>query len=866
MATGIPFLDNLISGVNNAASSISTAINNTSQYLTTTTAQAQTQLGQFIGGISNTIGAITNGITNQVAPVQQTYAPTIYNPYSNAVVQYQTPLQAPGTTYAPSVYAPYSGQYAAYQMPPQLGGQFTANVSLQGFDFNTVYAAVNAAFQQLPNIIATINNPLNSPYLQMLQPLFNQLIVNSNQATQSIRDLIQHVETELYQSTSGALRNVGIDVQGWSNLLDASVRTVMEQLGYDFNQRMSDIKKMNDAGLADVNQKIYNTQQGINQLLQQLTYTTDVIKKQQDTLANTQGIGATVPPKDLISLAVDEASTALIKTLKEALDYAAKDPNNFFTQFSKRIDGISNVIDELKAGKFKSPDELFLAMFGNEPSSGLARTLVILASVIPTLISAVNMAGEPALNSFNQLVNEASPVKLLSPSDYMTAYFKGQISYDYLLDKVKKQGISEETLKTLLDAAIVDPDYGTMIQAKRRGFLKPGEWSSYLTDQRLDSRSAEIIEQVLKVLPNVQDLTRIADKRVWSEKLDAKYGQFAELPDNYRKYMEQQGFDPEFTEWIWASHWELPSPQQIFEMYQRDVINPDDMKAYLALTDWLPFFRDKLLSISYNPLTRVDIRRMYGLGMFSYDELVKRYRYIGFSPADAKLMADFTVKYEGDSTDSEIDKLKAKIVTAIQGLYVRGKLTADEAVNRLVSLGKDRAIAQTTIAYLNLEKSIESTPVKLPDYKTKAINLIKQAYLAGTYPRIDAYAKLLELGLSDFEAGQELQYLDLEKQVKTKQDIIVLYETRYLNGIDTQATLIANLAQAGLNNFEINSEVTEAETKLQKKFKMPTEKQVQTWFKDGNISAEYVYNYLKFVGYPDDIIPTVLLGDFGIAL
>lgn len=866
MATGIPLLDSIINGVNQAVNTVSTFVNNVGQNLTTQSTQAQTQLGNFLSGVSNGISGVVTGVTGQVMGTPQTYNQSNYNPYQQGF--YNTanlpggvgqPLVQPGQQQSNTYYVTYG---TGFNQPTSTN----STVTLNGFDFNTVYSAVNAAFANLPAIVATIQNPLNSPYLSIFNDLMTTFKQYTAQAQSSIQSLVSGIETQLYQSTSNVVKNIGIDVGSFSNLIDATVRQVMNSLGYSYQQQYNDIMDFVKAGNAAQQNSIEKTQEGIQQLIGEFNRLYDINAPLTEAELEARATKAIERSKNLGEQLISDAGEQIGKIIIDAIDYAFKDPKDFFSQFRGRIGEISKVIDNLKAGKYSSSKAFFNDIFGGEIPSDLARGLVIFASVIPSLISAVNLANEPALQAFRQLVQQDSPVNLLSPSDYVTAYFKKAINYDYLVDKLGKAGISEEATVTLLNAAIVDPDLGTMINARRRNMLSDTEWKDYLFDQRFDNRSIEILEQVMHIIPAANDLTRIADKRIWGLNLPEKYGQYAEMPQQYLDYMRMQGYDEQFTKWFWAAHWQLPSPNQIFEMFQRAKIDNEDMQAYLALTDWLPFFRDKLLQISYNPLTRVDIRRMYSLGMFSYDELIRRYQDIGFSPNDARLMADFTVKYEGDNGENEIDKLRTKVSTAVQSLYVRGKLSYNEAVTRLISLGKDRQMAELTLNYLNLEKSIETTPVKLPDYKTKAIDLIKKNYLQGTYPRTEASSSLLSLGLSQQEIEEELKYLDFEKGVITKKNIIDLYETRYLNGVDTLSTFISNLALAGLNNSEIAQEQTEVELKKQSKFKMPSEKQVVAWFNAGIIDETYVYNYLSSLGYPDTIIPLVMMGDFGIGV
>lgn len=862
MATGIPLLDSIINGVNQAVNTVQTMANNAVQITANPVNQAAIQLGNYIGQMSNAVGGVVSGINNQLYPNSTSYQTVSYNPPNSSYVPYQVvpsvgqALQAPGTVYQQNTYPVTYG--TGFNAPQNVN----ANISLQGFDFNTVYSAVNAAFASLPSIVNAIQNPLNNPYTSQLVQLLNNLYNQQAGTVDLMRQFITNAEQSVYQSASNTLRGIGIDVGQWSNVLDATVRTVMQELGYSQEQQFKAISDMVKDGNAQQANAIFAVQNGINSFLQKLDVVlngqTDLLK----TLANPKETTTTTPQQDIINNAIADAGSELSKVLAGSIDKAFNSPEGFFKALNSRIDDISTVIDDLKAGKFHSTEEFFSAIFGNQPATGLARGLIILASVIPTLISAVNMAGEPALDAFGQLVQQDSPVKLLSPSDYLTAYFKKAISFDYMKDKLAKQGINEEQMTVLLNASVTDPDFGTMIQAKRRGFITDKEWKDYIEDQRLDAGSREIIEQVMNILPNPQDLTRIADKRIWGLNLPEKYGQYTELPDNYIKYMGQQGYDEQFTKWFWAAHWELPSPNQIFEMYQRHVINYEDMQAYLALTDWLPFFRDKLLAISYNPLTRVDIRRMYGLGMFNHDELIKRYEAIGFSPDDSALMARFTELYESQTGDNELEKLQAKIVTAVERLYVTNKITRDEAVNRLMALGKDRQIAELSLNYLEYEKTAQIEQNKLQNYQTRAIKLIIDSYKKANYGLDETIASLVSSGLSESEAREEIKYADIERAVQTKSDIITVYETRYINGVDAQSVFIANLSQAGLSVSEINQELTEAELKLQKRFKMPSEKQVQTWYANGTVDYSFVIPYLKALGYPESIIPLVLAGDY----
>lgn len=864
MATGIPFIDNIVSGVNNVVSSLGTAVNNVVNYATNTTNVVQSQLGGIISGVVNGISGGAAGVVGNI--VQSTPPPIVnYNPNQGGFFNSgNLPPTSIGVAMQPTVtayqnYNPYQGGFFNSGNLPNTS--YTTGVT---FDMNQVYNAVLSALGQLPNIIATIQNPYNSPYITQILQLATQLYNSQSQTVSFVNSAIQNLESQIYQSTSNTLRNVGIDVGGFSNILDNTIRDVMVNIGYPATKAAADMMDMINHGLAAQNQAILETGTIVNRVINSITGLADSQAKLADQLLAGNAPKPANEPKDLITQAIDSAGVELQRVLSETVNDALKNPNNFIHQFSDRVNQISSVIDNLKAGRYTSSEQFFDALFGNEPATSLARTLIILASVIPTMISAVQMAGEPALKSFGYLINADNKVEIPDIATLAVSLERGLITPDEYYGYVEKHGFSRKFADLFLDADDKYADVGSMMQAVWRGMITDTRFEFLLSRLDYTPEAINIFKSLLDVIPSPQDLTRIADKRIWGLNLPEKYGQYSELPQQYRDYMAKWGYNEQFTEWIWAAHWMLPSPNQVFEMFQRHVITNEDMQSYLALTDWLPFFRDKLLQISYNPLTRVDIRRMYGLGVLSESDLPARYEAVGFSPQDAQLMTQFTVKYSGEGDESKLDKLRVKIVNQVESLFVRGKISRDEALTRLVTLGEDRQFAELTLNYLVYEQSVDSSKPKLETYKTRAIGVVRTQFTKGFITADQAKADFMAAGLSDFEASEEIKYIDIERQGFITEDLISIYETRYLQFEDSQSEFIANLSRLGLSSLQINQIVTDTEVKAQKKFKLPSEKQMQTWYQNGVVSAEQVSTYLAAIGYPSDYIPIVLKGDYDI--
>ncbi|GAI99296.1 unnamed protein product, partial [marine sediment metagenome] len=123
-----------------------------------------------------------------------------------------------------------------------------------------------------------------------------------------------------------------------------------------------------------------------------------------------------------------------------------------------------------------------------------------------------------------------------------------------------------------------------------------------------------------------------------------KFGQYEDFPEPLKEWAGKKGLSSEWAERYWAAHWSLPSPLQGFEMLHRGIINQDELNMLLRALDIMPFWRDKLTGIAHRRLSRVDIRRMYGVGVLTEEEVYEAYIELGYNERDAKRMSDFTVK------------------------------------------------------------------------------------------------------------------------------------------------------------------------------------------------------------------------------
>ena len=116
--------------------------------------------------------------------------------------------------------------------------------------------------------------------------------------------------------------------------------------------------------------------------------------------------------------------------------------------------------------------------------------------------------------------------------------------------------------------------------------------------------------------------------------------------------MAKHGFDPQWAQYYWYSHWVLPGTTQGYEMMHRGIISQGELQTLLRVSDIPSFWREKLMEMSYKPYTRVDVRRMYGLGVLDESGVKRSYLDLGYNDEKAEAMTQFTILYEaGDDAD-----------------------------------------------------------------------------------------------------------------------------------------------------------------------------------------------------------------------
>jgi hypothetical protein len=254
------------------------------------------------------------------------------------------------------------------------------------------------------------------------------------------------------------------------------------------------------------------------------------------------------------------------------------------------------------------------------------------------------------------------------------------IPVEQLLKDIQIADIHPEYSLRYLDAVLTKPATDDVINYQLRQDPTLSGLDGELRKIGIHPNYTTLYKELAYMIPPIGDIITMAVREAFTPDIAAKFGQYEDFPEPFTEWAAKKGLSKEWAERYWAAHWTLPSPTQGFEMFHRKVINRDELNMLLRALDIMPFWRDKLTQIAYLPLNRVDIRRMYTIGVLNEGAVEKAYGDIGYDETNARLLKEFTIK-QTLQTQSKFGS------TNVIAAYVDRKITGAEASSILSDLG-----------------------------------------------------------------------------------------------------------------------------------------------------------------------------------
>jgi len=410
---------------------------------------------------------------------------------------------------------------------------------------------------------------------------------------------------------------------------------------------------------------------------------------------------------------------------------------------AKQIDSFMGILANPKAFAVNNISELGEFINQSTPIHNVLKTLLFV-TLSPLLIMSL-MQGINQINAKRLMYDyaETTPHELLTPADYVDAKRRALISDGDFTLNLKRLGYADDSIG-ILDRLGASPlPVNDLIVIWLRDLISDDKFRDDLIGQGVRPGDVELIKQAAVAIPPISDLIAMAVREVFSPDIAARFGQFEDFPEDVVEPAAKQGLSREWMERYWAAHWALPSPQMGFDMLHRRIINEDDLSKLLRALDVMPFWRDKLIQLSFRPLTRVDVRRMHKLDVLTDDDVREAYLDLGYSPANATMLMDFVIALNAPPPADDEAELQGLSKANILNLYDDGVIDRPAVLGMLAAQGYSPDAAELLVLSVDIDRQRAD--------RKEAIGLITDRFNAGNLSFDQAIDALNGLGLEPVE-------------------------------------------------------------------------------------------------------------------
>jgi hypothetical protein len=378
----------------------------------------------------------------------------------------------------------------------------------------------------------------------------------------------------------------------------------------------------------------------------------------------------------------------------------------------------------------------------------------------------------PISRGWDYSMNAAIPNRFPDPGDLMVMLMRNIIDESQFTMMMRLHGYDESKSQLLKHTAFVKPGVAELITLYRRKLIDLTQYYDGCKRIGIEIDTAKVFLDASEYIPSAADAIRFAVREVYSADAQ-RLGLYEDYPgEQFTQAAAANGMTEQTAQQFWAAHWDLPSVTQVFEMLHRRLIDESQVDEYLRQADYSPPWRPLLREISYRPLTRVDVRRAYSLGIIGAEDVYNSYRDGGYNDTNAKVLTEFTVK----SVSDENNGLTKSLITKS---YTKGLV--------------DRDTADQLLARIEIPEDIRTLELDLADYRIKldeldaAEDAFIKAFLEGAMSLDEIRDAIRVYDVSETYVNKLINKLSLKKFQKRKTPTVADLK-RWLNSklIDQQ--------------------------------------------------------------------------------
>jgi len=396
----------------------------------------------------------------------------------------------------------------------------------------------------------------------------------------------------------------------------------------------------------------------------------------------------------------------------------------------------------------------------------------------------------PITHAVNRWIRPARP----DPATAVAMMYRDVGSLEMIKDLLRDQGWKDDLINRFMSVLKVRIDLASSFAAEYRFGKSTSETDAEFVKRGYALDDVRALRDLSALMPGPGDLISMAVREAFDPAVVAAYGYDQNFPAEFGEWMSKQGDVDGWAMKFWAAHWHMPGLAQALEaLYRLDDFGMDELDLFLRVSDIAPAWRDYIKRTAYRTLTRVDVRRMYGMGVLDRAGVKKKYTDFGYSPADAEAMTEFTVRYE---TDEDREATKTDILSFLNV----GALTPEEAGSWLSSIGYGPELA----AYLVTRELMKAERERVEE-------LIKYYHSIYVHSEASAPTIIAELAGGNVPSGRITRLMrdwDRERSAKIERPSRATLDKLFRQDVIVQSEYISGLSALGYRTEYVNWYVT----------------------------------------------------------
>lgn len=471
-------------------------------------------------------------------------------------------------------------------------------------------------------------------------------------------------------------------------------------------------------------------------------------------------------------------------------------------------------------------------------------------------MSAASAFLAPVMRILNYKMDQKMRTARLDPNLLIQLSWKTGSIAEALQEDYGDLGYTPARIKAITDALrpLLGPDQLLMLY--HRKLISQEEFEHELGRMGFLGLDLGRIRALGDVIPGISDLMSMANRLVWDESIAQRFGTDANFESEVNDWANKQGLTSDWVKKYWRMHWAIPGLAQGMEMLHRlrpgrttNTFTKDDMLMLFKISDFPTFWWDRFMEISYNPYTRVDVRRMHKLKVITDDELKQTYMDLGYDEEHASKLADWTIKNETLSDATKVEVARTLNQGTIIDAYQKKVIDRTKAAALLTELKYDSQEIEIILKAAEFQKVVAAKTDIVKSYNDKMRSEIVSAYEANMLSKDAATTQLAALGYAADEVTFVLKFADFDYANTVLNDTLNLISKAYIAGAMTQAEVITMFGKYNISGSQQTALFAEWDTQRAIKTKRLTEAQYTAAWKRALIDDTAFRVILADLGY-----------------